>query len=94
MQKQIVFTYFTNSSVKSNPTPTPTNAVRLAGGDTMIADQNNNRVILINPQKQIVFQYGITNVAGNGFDKLFGPYTGFVIGDYTGQTPPPANFFP
>ena len=91
-QKQIVFEYFTNTSANSNAAPMPSNAVRLANGNTMIADQFNNRVIEINPQKQIVFQYGITNVSGNGFNQLYGPYTGFVIGDYTGQTPPPAQF--
>jgi hypothetical protein len=31
-------------------------------------------------------------VIGNGFNQLDGPYTAFVIGDYTGQTPPPPNF--
>jgi hypothetical protein len=37
-------------------------------------------------------QIGETNVFGNGFDQLDGPYTAFVIGDYTGQTPPPEDF--
>ncbi len=92
--KQIVFQYFTNTSPNSNTSPDPSNAVRLSNGDTMIADQFNSRVILINPQKQIVWQYGMTNVTGHGFDQLFDPYTGFVIGDYTGQTIPPTNFFP
>jgi outer membrane protein assembly factor BamB len=91
---QIVFEYFTNSTKGSNANPTPTNAVRLSNGDTMIADQFNSRVILIDPQKQVVFQYGMTNVTGHGFDQLFDPYTGFVIGSYVGQTVPPTNFFP
>ncbi len=92
--KQIVFQYFTNMSANSNASPSPTNAVRLSNGNTMIADQFNSRVIEINPQKHIVFQYGMTNVTGEGFNQLFDPYTGFVIGDYTGQTVPPTNFFP
>jgi len=92
--KHIVFQYFTNTSPKSNSAPLPTNAVRLANGNTMIADQFNSRVIEINSHKQIVFQYGMTNVIGSGFNQLFDPYTGFVIGDYTGQTPPPATIFP
>lgn len=92
--KQVVFQYYTNTSADSNANPSPSNAVRLANGNTMIADQFNSRVIEINPQKQIVFQYGMTNVTGQGFDQLFDPYTGFVIGDYTGQTVPPTNFFP
>ncbi len=87
--KQVVFQYFTNKSPNSNPTPLPTNAVRLSNGDTSIADQFNNRVIIINPDGRIVFQYGKTNAAGNGPNELNGPYTAFVIGDYTGQTPPP-----
>ncbi len=92
MSKQIVFQYFTDTSPKSNSAPMPSNAVRIAGGDTIIADQFNDRVIVINSAKQIVFQYGETNHSGSGFDRLFGPYTGFEIGDYTGQTPPPSSF--
>jgi outer membrane protein assembly factor BamB len=92
--KQIVFQYFTNTSSNSNASPMPSNAVMLSNGDIMIADQFNSRVMLINPEKQIVWQYGMTNVTGQGFNQLFDPYTGFVVGDYTGQTPPPANFFP
>jgi hypothetical protein len=87
--KQILFQYFTNTSSSSNPNPLPTNAVKLRNGDISIADQFNDRVIIINQHKQVVFQYGETNVVGNGPDQLNGPYTSFVIGDYTGQTPPP-----
>ena len=63
-----------------------------ANGDISIADQFNNRAIIIDPDKTKEFQYGMTNVIGNGPNQLDGPYTAFVIGDYTGQTPPPANF--
>jgi outer membrane protein assembly factor BamB len=91
-QKQIVFQFFTNSSKGSNANPLPTNAVRLKNGDTAIADQFNDRAIVINDNKQIVFQYGMTNHRGDDFDQLYGPYTAFVIGDYTGQTPPPKQF--
>jgi hypothetical protein len=38
------------------------------------------------------FEYGTINVAGNGAGQLNGPYTAYVVGDYTGQTPPPATF--
>ncbi len=55
-------------------------ASRLPNGDTLITD------------KTIDFQYGMLNMPGNGSDQLNGPYTAFVIGDYTGQTPPPAHF--
>ncbi|HLQ28121.1 MAG TPA: hypothetical protein VK140_02655 [Ktedonobacteraceae bacterium] len=92
MSKQIVFQYFTNKVKGSNPMPLPTNAVRLADGDTVIADQFNNRAIIIGVQKQLEFQYGMTNDRGNGFDELFGPYTAYSIGDYTGQTPLPEEF--
>jgi hypothetical protein len=85
----IVFQYFTNTESNSNASPLPTNAVRLRNGDTSIADQFNHRVIVINQEKEIEFQYGMTNVPGNGPDQLNGPYTSYVIGDYTGQTPPP-----
>jgi hypothetical protein len=90
--KQIVFQYFTNTAPNSNPTPNPTNAVRLKNGDISIADQFNDRAFIINKKKQTVFQYGMTNVIGNGPDQLDAPYTAFVIGDYTGQTPPPKHF--
>ncbi|MCI4351113.1 MAG: hypothetical protein L3K15_06345 [Thermoplasmata archaeon] len=89
-----LFQYFTNKSASSNASPLPTNAVQIAGGDMIISDQFNHRVIVINPAKQIVFQYGATNVPGSGFNKLFGPYTAYEIGDYTGQTHPPATFWP
>jgi hypothetical protein len=90
--RSTVFQYFTKHSAGSNPAPAPTGAVEIRGGDIVIADQFNNRVIVIDSAKQIVFQYGQTNVAGNGFDQLYAPYSAVVIGDYTGQTVPPASF--
>jgi hypothetical protein len=90
--KQVVFQYFTNTSAKSNANPLPTNAVQLADSDISIADQFNNRAIIIDRGKTIEFQYGMINVAGSGRNQLNGPYTAFVIGDYTGQTPPPDHF--
>jgi hypothetical protein len=90
--KHVIFQYFTNKVANSNPSPLPTNAVRLANGDISIADQFNHRALIINPLKITVFQYGMTNVFGNGPDQLDGPYTSFMIGDYTGQTPPPPVF--
>jgi hypothetical protein len=90
--KKIVFQYFTNTAANSNAAPLPTNAVRLKNGDTSIADQFNNRALIIDHNKTTDFQYGMTNVIGNGPDQLDGPYTAFVIGDYTGQTPPPEDF--
>ena len=87
-----VFQYFTNTAPNSNPNPLPTNAVQLANGDISIADQFNDRAFIIDPSQNNVFQYGMTNIPGDGPDQLNGPYTAFVIGDYTGQTPPPAQF--
>ena len=46
----------------------------------------------IDSNKATKFQYGMTNVDGTGHDLLNSPYTAFVIGDYTGQTPPPQVF--
>jgi outer membrane protein assembly factor BamB len=88
--KQVVFEYFTNADPTSNTAPLPTNAVQLANGEISIADQFNHRVLIINPKME--FQYGTVNVAGNSPGQLNGPYTSYVIGDYTGQTPPPSTF--
>ena len=87
-----VLQYFTNTGPNSMAMPLPTNAVKLANGNISIADQFNDRAFIINPAKQIVFQYGMTNVDGTGPDLLNSPYTAFVIGDYTGQTRPPDYF--
>ena len=92
MSKKPVFQYFTNTAGNSNPNPSPTNAVRTVSSGMIIADQFNNRVIIINNSKQIVFQYGTTNKSGIGQNQLYAPYTAYMIGDYTGQTPPPPTF--
>jgi hypothetical protein len=92
--KHVVSQYFTNTAPGSNSNPLPTNAVRLANGNTIIADQYNNRVLIIDPNQKTVFQYGMTNSPGVGPNQLYGPYTAYVIGDYTGQTPPPAGGVP
>ena len=90
--KKVVFEYFTNTAPNSNPNPLPTNAVRLANGNMSIADQYNHRAFIIDPNGAMMFQFGVTNTPGNGPGQLDGPYTAFVIGDYTGQTAPPPNF--
>lgn len=90
--KHILWEFYTNSTPGSNATPNPSNAVMIQGGDVIISDQFNDRVIVVDHAKQIVFQYGITNQPGAGFDELFGPYTAYEIGDYTGQTVPPPQF--
>ena len=90
--KHVVFSYFTNTGAASNPNPLPTNAVQLANGHFWIADQFNDRAIEIGSGGHLIDQIGETNVVGNGFNQLNGPYTAFSIGDYTGQTPPPSKF--
>ena len=90
--KKVVSQFFTNTSAGSNPTPLPTNAVRLRDGDTIVADQFNHRVFMFDRQQNIVWQYGTINSPGNGPGQLNGPYTAFVVGDYTGQTRPPDLF--
>lgn len=84
----VVWQYFTNLQVGSNPSPLPTRAVRLENGDTLISDQFNDRVIEVTMTGKIVFQQGALNVPGNGFNQLNGPYDAKVIGDFTGLTPP------
>jgi hypothetical protein len=92
--KHIVSQYYTNTAPGSSTNPLPTNAVRLANGNTIIADEYNNRVLIINQNQNTVFQYGMTNMPGVGPNQLYGPYTAYEIGDYTGQTPPPAGGLP
>lgn len=84
----VTWQYFTNLQAGSNPSPLPTRAIRLSNGHTLISDQFNNRVIEITMGKQIVFQQGALNVAGDGFNQLNGPYDAKVIGDFNGLTPP------
>ena len=84
----IVWQYVTNTGANSNANPNPTRGVRLRNGNTLISDQFNNRVIEVTPAGHIVFQQGKTNVMGNGFNRLNGPYDAKQIGDYTGLTPP------
>jgi len=86
-----VWEYFTNTRAGSNPSPLPTRAVRLANGNVLISDHFNNQVIEVNRGKKIVASYGTINVFGfNTTDATLmnGPYSAYVIGDYTGITPP------
>jgi len=94
VNKQIVWQYSTNTSPGTNSNPLPTNAVRLANGNTIISDQYNDRVLIVDQNKNIVYQYGSTNNPGAGPNQLNAPYTAYMIGDYTGQTPPPTGGVP
>jgi hypothetical protein len=86
-----VWQYFTNTRPGSNPTPLPTRAVRLANGDTLISDQFNDQVIEVNQAQVIVASYGMINSPGfspSTAVQMNAPYSAYVIGDYTGITPP------
>jgi hypothetical protein len=84
----VVWQYYTNTAADSNPNPQPTRGVRLRNGDTLISDQFNNRVIEVNHEGKIVFDQGMINVGGDGFNQLNGPYDAKEVGDFTGLTPP------
>ncbi len=88
-QGNVVWQFFTNSSEGSNANPYPSNAVRLEDGLTSIADTVNNRCVVVSSAGQVVYQYGKTNTPGVGSNELNWPYSCYLIGDYTGQTPPP-----
>jgi hypothetical protein len=87
----VVWEYFTNARPGSNASPLPTRAVRLAHGNTLISDQFKDQVIEVNPAKAIVASYGVINDPGFSPStpvQMNGPYSAYVIGDYTGITPP------
>jgi hypothetical protein len=72
-------------------------------GNILIADQFNNRVILVNHAKHMLASYGLPldggGAIGNnvGYDLnttqngLYSPYDAKIIGDYTGLTAPVAS---
>ncbi len=88
-----VWEYFTNTRTGSNPSPLPTRAVRLANGNTLISDQFNDQVIEVAhaTPSQIVASYGTINDPGYSPStaiQMNAPYSAYVVGDYTGITPP------
>jgi hypothetical protein len=97
---KVVWQFATDTDPMSVAAPLPTRAVRLRGGDTLISDQFNNRVIRVSMAGNIVASYGLplaggTTIGNNvGYDLhttqkgLYSPYDAKVIGDYTGLTPP------
>ena len=85
--------FFTNARPGSNPSPLPTRAVQLANGNVLISDQFNDQVIEVtHAMPAVIFaRYGAINNPGfnpSTATKLNGPYSAYVIGDYTGTTPP------
>jgi outer membrane protein assembly factor BamB len=86
-----VWQYFTNARPGSDASPLPTRAVRLRNGNTLISDQFNDQVIEIDAAKNIVASYGTINMPGfsrRSAAHMNAPYSAYVIGDYTGITPP------
>jgi hypothetical protein len=84
----VAWTYVTNARPSSFPQPFPSHAVRLANGDTLISDQLNDQVIEVDASGDIVFSYGVVQLAGSGAGELNTPYDAKVIGDYTGLSAP------
>jgi len=89
--------FFTNNPilrVGSNSAPLPTRAVQLVNGNILISDQFNHQVIEVTKTTPaaIVASYGTINdpsfSPGTALTKMNGPYSAYVIGDYTGMTPP------
>jgi outer membrane protein assembly factor BamB len=91
-----VWQFYTDTAPLSFPAPQPSHAVRLADGDTLIADQINNRVLLVNMAGDILMAYGLPLADGDNFadgmqstqQGINWPYDAKVIGDFTGLTPP------
>ena len=87
---RIVWSYVTNTQPGSNPNPQPTRAIRLMSGATIISDQFNHRVIVVDMNGNILQQFGNLNAVGYGSTSttqgLNAPYDAKVIGDNTGLT--------
>jgi hypothetical protein len=89
---QMVWQYFTTNSAPTDgpydmsvAAPFPTRAIRLADGNTLISDQLNNRVILINSSGTILADYGLPlPLYGDTFS---GGSAGILIGDNVGYGP-------
>lgn len=57
-------------------------------GDVLIADSHNNRILLVNPQKKIVWQYpkpGQTSALHDDDDVFFGPHYDEIITNQEGH---------
>ena len=68
--------------------------MQLANGNVLISDQFNDQVIEVTHTTPGVIDasYGTINTSGysptTALQFLNGPYSAYVIGDYTGLTPP------
>jgi hypothetical protein len=88
--KKVVFEYFTNTNPASNSARCRPTRCNWWMGPSSSPISFIHRILIVNPKMQL--QYGTVHVTGNGTNQLNWPYTAHVIGDYTGQTPPPATF--
>ena len=88
MSKKVVFNYPTNKQPGSLAGPNPTRAVQLTNGSILITNQFDNQILIVNRAKSIVYRYGKIGVVGKAKGFLNGPYSAYVIGDYTGLTRP------
>ena len=88
MSKHVVFNYPTNKQPGSLAGPNPTRAVQLTNGSILITNQFDNQILIVNRAKSIVYRYGKIGVVGKAHGFLNGPYSAYVIGDYTGMTKP------
>jgi hypothetical protein len=54
------------------PAPTPSDGAALGGNDVLIADRGNNRILLVDPEKHILWEYHFTGLPlGHGADDAF-----------------------
>ncbi len=90
-EDKVVWQYFTTNNAPGSParpmsvaSPQPTRAVRLADGNTLISDQLNNRVILVNHAGKFLADYGLPLPKDGG--TFSGGSAGILIGDNVGYS--------
>ncbi len=90
-EDHVVWQYFTTNNAPKSPAgsmsvaaPQPTRAVRLADGNTLISDQLNNRVILVNHAGKILADYGLPLPLDG--DTFSGGSAGILIGVNVGYS--------
>jgi hypothetical protein len=88
-EDHVVWQYFTTNNAPNSPagsasvaSPQPTRAIRLPNGDTLISDQLNNRVILVNHAGKILADYGLPLPLDGG--TFSGGSVGILIGANVG----------
>jgi hypothetical protein len=84
----VPWTYWTSHRLEYFGNSTPTRAVRLANGNTLVTESFYDQVVEVGPDGGVVYTHGALEVAGNSGNLLRQPYDSKVIGDYTGLTNP------